>query len=53
MYYNAVTQYKYWGSLVHQNDSFNWQIYTRTGTLVASTAQEGLIRVVSDAKESA
>ena len=30
MYYNAVTQYKYWGSLVHQNDSFNWQIYTRT-----------------------
>jgi hypothetical protein len=30
MYYNAVTQYKYWGSLFHQNDSFNWQIYTRT-----------------------
>jgi hypothetical protein len=30
MYYNAVTQYKYWGSLKHQNDTFNWQIYTRT-----------------------
>jgi hypothetical protein len=30
MYYNAVAQYKYWGSLKHQNDSFNWQIYTRT-----------------------
>jgi hypothetical protein len=30
MYYNAVDQYKYWGSLKHQNDTFNWQIYTRT-----------------------
>ena len=30
MYYNAVAQYKYWGNLRHQNDSFNWQIYTRT-----------------------
>jgi hypothetical protein len=30
MYYNAVAQYKYWGSLKHQNDTFNWQIYTRT-----------------------
>jgi hypothetical protein len=30
MYYNAVAEYKYWGSLKHQNDSFNWQIYTRT-----------------------
>jgi hypothetical protein len=30
MYYNAVTQYKYWGSLLHQNTTFNWQTYTRT-----------------------
>ncbi len=30
MYYNAVDEYKYWGSLLHQNDTFNWQIYTRT-----------------------
>jgi len=30
MYYNAVDEYKYWGSLKHQNDTFNWQIYTRT-----------------------
>jgi len=30
MYYNAVAQYKYWGSALHQNDSFNWQTYTRT-----------------------
>jgi hypothetical protein len=30
MYYNAAAQYKYWGSLKHQNDTFNWQIYTRT-----------------------
>src|SRR5262249_23890740 len=30
MYYNAVDQYKYWGSLKHQNDTFNWQTYTRT-----------------------
>jgi hypothetical protein len=30
MYYNAVAQYKYWGNVKHQNDSFNWQIYTRS-----------------------
>jgi hypothetical protein len=30
MYYNAVSAYKYWGSLKHQNDTFNWQSYTRT-----------------------
>ena len=30
MYYNAVAQYKYWGSYIHQNDSFNWQTYTRS-----------------------
>jgi hypothetical protein len=30
MYYNAVAQYKYWGSLMHQNDTFNWQTYTRS-----------------------
>src|SRR5262249_54567713 len=30
MYYNAVDSYKYWGNLKHQNDTFNWQTYTRT-----------------------
>jgi hypothetical protein len=30
MFYNAVTDYKYWGSLLHQNTTFAWQIYTRT-----------------------
>ncbi len=30
MYYNATVQYRYWGNLRHQNDSFNWQTYART-----------------------
>ncbi len=30
MFYNAVTQYKFWGSAFHQNTSFSWQIWTRT-----------------------
>jgi hypothetical protein len=30
MYYNAVADYKYWGNVLHQSDSFSWQIYTRT-----------------------
>jgi hypothetical protein len=30
MYYNAVSTYKYWGNAFHQNDTFVWQILTRT-----------------------
>jgi len=30
MYYNAAATYKYFGKLKHQNDTFVWQIYTRT-----------------------
>ena len=30
MYYNAAAYYRYWGSLKHQNDTFNWQTFTRT-----------------------